>query len=213
MSHIFRGLLTTTLNYGRTNNMFMDTFDQEGEYATIVRKGNIGHRDNAGISVNAQLKPAKWLSTNLYVNYNYSKFEGELHNEMLKVEGANFVLNVNNQLKLGNGWSAELSGWYRTKGIEGQLTIQPMGQLSAGLAKQVLKGKGTVKLNMRDIFYTQFAKGEIHFKSTEARFENRRDSRVANITFTYRFGKPVNGNSQRKKGSAGDEQNRVKAGE
>ena len=88
-----------------------------------------------------------------------------------------------------------------------------MGQLAAGVSKQVLKGKGYVKLSVRDIFYTQMPKGQINFKSTEASFTNRRDSRVANITFTYRFGKPLNGNGQRKKGSAGDEQNRVKAGE
>jgi hypothetical protein len=41
----------------------------------------------------------------------------------------------------------------------------------------------------------------------------QRHSRVANVTFTYRFGKPLNGNGQRKKGSASDEQNRVKTGE
>lgn len=213
VSHIFKGKLTTTLNYSRTKDMFMETFDQEGEYATIVRKGNIGRRDNAGIAINASLTPAKWLNTNIYANYNYSKFTGEVHDELLEVEGGNMVFNINNQFRFNKGWSAELGGWYRTKGIEGQLSIEPMGQLSAGVAKQVLKGKGSVKVHMRDIFYTQIAKGEINFKSTEARFQNRRDTRIANVTFTYRFGKPLNGGSQRKKGSAGDEQNRVKTGE
>ncbi|HKH62027.1 MAG TPA: hypothetical protein VKA49_14395 [Flavitalea sp.] len=47
--------------------------------------------------------------------------------------------------------------------------------------------------------------GQIKFKSTEVSFVNKRDTRVANINFTYRFGKPVNGNAQRKKRSAADE--------
>ena len=77
----------------------------------------------------------------------------------------------------------------------------------------MLKGKGSVKFNVRDIFYTQIVSGQMNFKSTEASFINKRDARVANLSFTYRFGKPLNGNGKRKKGSAGDEQNRVKAGE
>ena len=193
--------------------MFMETFDQEGDYATIVRRGNIGRRENAGIAVSAQIPLAKWLNSNLYANYNYNKFSGTLHGERLDVEAGNLTFNMNNQFRFNKIWSAEISGWYRTRGIEGQIEIKPMGALSAGVSKQVLKGKGSVRLNVRDIFYTQMPKGQINFKSTEASFVNKRDSRVANLTFTYRFGKPLNGNGQRKKGSATDEQNRVKTGE
>jgi hypothetical protein len=212
-SHIFNGFLTTTLNYSATKNMFMETFDQEGEYATIVRRGNIGKRENAGIAVSAQVPVGKLLTSMLYANYNYNKFTGDLHGERLEIEAGNVTFNVNNQFRFKKGWSAEVSGWYRTKGIEGQIMIKPMGALSAGVSKQVMKGKGSVRLNVRDIFYTQMPRGQINFKSTEASFVNKRDSRVANVTFTYRFGKPLNGNGQRKKGSASEEQNRVKTGE
>jgi hypothetical protein len=213
LSHIFKGILTTTLNYSTTKNMFMETFDQEGDYATIVRRGNIGRRENAGISVSAQIPVAKWLTSMVYTNYNYNKFSGDLHGELLDIAASNLVFNLNNQFRFSKGWSAEVSGWYRTKGIEGQIQIQPMGQLSLGVSKQVLAGKGSIRIHVRDIFYTQMPKGQINFKTTEATFMNKRDSRVANVTFTYRFGKPLNGNGQRKKGSASDEQNRVKAGE
>ena len=213
-SHIYKSFLTTTINFSLTNNLFTETFDQEG-YATIVRRGNIGRRENAGISINAQIPVTKWLTSMLYSNYNYSKFSGVLYGDPIEVEAGNLMLNVNNQFKFKKGWSAELSGWYRTRGVEGQIQIQSMGQLSAGVAKQVLKGKGNVRWNVRDILYTQRARGSINFKSTEARFENFRDSRVANISFTYRFGKPLNGNgnSGRKKSSTSEEQNRVKTGE
>ncbi|HYE55642.1 MAG TPA: outer membrane beta-barrel family protein [Chitinophagaceae bacterium] len=218
-THIFKGKLTTTLNYGETTNFMTETFDQEqkpnGEdgYATIVREGNLGKRQNGGIAVSAQIPIAKWFNTMIYTNYNYNRFTGIVHGEYLETEAANLMLNVNNQFKFKKGWSAEVSGWYRTKGVEGQILIKPMGMLAFGVSKQVLKGKGSVRLNVRDVLYTQMPKGEINFESTEARFKNSRDSRVANITFTYRFGKPINGNSQRKKASAAEEQNRVKAGE
>jgi hypothetical protein len=88
-----------------------------------------------------------------------------------------------------------------------------LGQASAGISKQVLKTKGTLKLNIRDIFYTNKVTGDINFGNTLAHFVNRRDSRVAGLSFTYRFGKPIKDAQQRRKiGGADDEQNRVKVG-
>lgn len=217
LSHLFKGFLTTTLNYSITTDVFSETFDQEkkpnGEYgyATIQRNGNIGRRENGGISVNAQIKATNWFTAMLYTNYNYSRYEGVLYGEPIDVSAGNLLVSINNQLKFKKGWSAELSGWYRTKGVEGQIIIEPFGALTAGISKQVLKGNGTVKLNIRDIFYTQWVEGDINFKSTEAHFKNYRDTRVANITFTWRFGKPLkNGNEPRRR-NAPDEQNRVKS--
>jgi iron complex outermembrane receptor protein len=211
-SHTYKGFLNTTLNYSNTKNFFTETFEQSG-YASIVRNGNIGRRQNAGISVSAQVDVRKWWSASLYGNYNYSSFKGELYGESLKVNASNVLFNVNNQFRFNKGWSAELSGFYRTRGIEGQLVIEDLGQMSAGISKQVMKGKGSVRFNVRDIFYTNWAKGHINFQRTEASFENKRDSRVAGISFTYRFGKPIKGpQNNRKKGGADDEQNRVKAG-
>ena len=212
LSHTYKGFLTTTLNYSRTKNFFTETFEQV-DHATIVRNGNIGVRQNAGISVSAQMQPKKWWSASLYGNYNYNTFKGELFGEQIKVNASNILFNVSNQFKFNKGWSAELSGFYRSRGIEGQIVIEPLGQMSTGVSKQVLKGKGTVRLNVRDIFYTNWVKGSINFQSTEATFKNKRDSRVAGIAFTYRFGKPIKGpQNNRKKGGADDEQNRVKLG-
>jgi hypothetical protein len=178
-----------------------------------VRRGNIGKRNSAGFSLSAQVPIAKWWTGIFYTNLNYNKFSGMLNGEDLNIDATNLMLNVNNQFKFKNGWSAELSGWYRTKGIEGQILIQPMGQASAGVGKQIIKGKGTVRVNVRDLFYTNYPKGNINFQSTEAFFTNRRDSRVANLTFSYRFGKPIKDQRQRSKtGGADDELNRVKAG-
>jgi hypothetical protein len=121
--------------------------------------------------------------------------------------------NINNQFNFKKGWSAELSGWYRTKGLEGQIILQPMGQVSGGVSKQVMKGKGSIRFNVRDIFNTQNAHGNINFKETEASFKNIRFNRTANITFTYRFGKPLKSTAkQHRNGGAGDEQDRVKTG-
>jgi iron complex outermembrane receptor protein len=217
LSHIFKGIINTTLNYSRTLDYMNETFEQSSDttnadkgYATIVRQGNIGVRHNAGISVSAQIPVTKWWNASVYTNYNYNQFKGELSGEIINVSAATVLFNVNNQFKFNKSWSAELSGFFRTKGVDGQIIIQPLGQASAGVSKQVMKGKGSIRFNMRDMFYTNMVKGHMNFQRTEASFENRRDSRVGTISFTYRFGKPIKEQAPRKNGGASDEQNRVK---
>ncbi|HEY8732995.1 MAG TPA: outer membrane beta-barrel protein, partial [Puia sp.] len=97
--------------------------------------------------------------------------------------------------------------------LEGQVYIHPMGQLSAALVKQILKEKGNLKLGIRDVFYTQQARGTIDFQQTEATFHNSRDSRQMSLSFPYRFGKAIKGvQNNRHAGGADDESNRLKKG-
>ena len=171
LSHTYKNKLTTTLNYSNTQNFFAETFEQDG-HATIVRRGNIGRRENGGIAESLNMPLTKWWNTTIYVNVNYNQFTGELYGEDLDVSAVTAMGNMTNQFKFTNGWSAELSGWYRTSGIEGQIMVQPMGQTSAAIAKQIMKDKGSLKLGLRDIFYTQQVKGTIDFQQTEATFHN-----------------------------------------
>jgi hypothetical protein len=211
LSHTYNQFLTTTFNYSNTKDLFAQIFEQKG-YATIIKQGNFGSVNSASISMSAQKPVVKWWTAIVYTEYNYNDYKGFLNGDNVHIKAGNFLVNINNQFKFSKGWSAELSGFYRTKGIEGQIMIQPLGQLDAGVQKQVLKSKGTLKLNIRDMLYTMTAIGEINFQHTEASFHQERDSRVATLSFIYRFGKPINGQQKRKDGGAGTEQNRVKGG-
>ncbi|HEY2350536.1 MAG TPA: TonB-dependent receptor [Puia sp.] len=212
LSHTYHNMLTTTLNYSNTQNYFSETFEQDG-HATIVRRGNIGRRENAGIAVSLSLPVTKWWNSTIYVNVNYNHFTGELYGEVLDVNAIQGMGNMTNMFKFKHGWSAELSGWYRTSGIEGQIYILPMGQTSTAIAKQIMKDKGTLKLGLRDIFYTQQVRGTIDFQQTEATFHNSRDSRQLSLTFTYRFGHAVKGaQNNHHTGGADDESSRIKKG-
>ncbi len=212
LSHTYNNWLTTTLNYSHTNNFFAETFQQQGQ-ATIVRNGNIGVRENMGVAVSAQIPVRKWWTSIWYANYTYNKFTGMLYGSDINISSPTVLLNVNNQFRFSHGWGAELSGFYRSKGVEGQILLQPFGQMSAALSKQILKEKGSLKLGVRDMLHTQIIKGTIDFQQTDATFKNSRDSRQVSLTFTYRFGKPIKGSQPRRNtGGANDESNRVKTG-
>lgn len=209
VSHTYNKFLTTTLNYTSSKDKFNEFFTQSG-YATIVRQNNYGKASELSLSVTAELNPVKWLSIIPYAEYNYNRVQSMIGTLDIDTKSGGFTTNIQTRFKLGKGWGAELSGFYRTSMREAQFKIGSMGQANAGISKQVLKGKGSLKLNVTDIFYTNKQKGEIQLENAIAKFTQVRDSRYASLNFSYRFGKPYK-TQQRRTGGAGDEQNRIKS--
>ena len=208
-SHTYNQWLTTTVNYSHTKDLFSETFEPRG-FATVIKQGNFASSDNASISLSAQKELIKIWTLIVYTEANYSAYKGLLYGNTGTRSGTNYLININNQFKFKKGWSAELSGFYRTKGIEGQISINPLSQINAGVQKEILKKKGSLKLNIRDAFFTMIQNGKVDILNTDASFHQYNDSRVVSLNFTYRFGKPMKSAPKRKTGGAGDEQNRVK---
>ncbi len=163
-----------------------------------------------GIAVSANFPVNKIWSTNIYANVFNNKYKGELNSGILDVNATMLTTNFNNQFKFTKGWGAELSGFYRSKGLEGQMITNPMWQITSAVQKQVLKNKGTLKLSVSDIFKTQTFSGSVKYQDIDIKIKSINDSRRASLTFTYRFGKPIQ-NQPRKKSGGLDEENRVKS--
>jgi iron complex outermembrane receptor protein len=211
VSHTYKQFLTTTLNLSQSKDLFGEAFEERG-FATVVSKANYGKMNDVSLSVSAQIPVKKWWMAQVYVEGRYNQYKGFLFGENINVEASTGLLNINNQFTFKKGWSAELSGFYRTKGLEGQIQIQGLGQATVAVQKQIIKNKGTLKFAVRDLFNTMQPSGKINFQNTRASFSQQRDTRIATISFTYRFGKPIKGVQKRKTGGAGEEQNRVKGG-
>jgi outer membrane receptor protein involved in Fe transport len=212
LSHTYRQFLTTTLNYTRTTDIIQQVIEQNTERKeAYVKQANIAQQRQVGIAVNASLPITKWWTSSIFVNASDNRFEGIVSGENIVVEGRMLMLNGTQQFKLSKTWSAEASGFYRTAGLEGVLLTRPVGIFNLGVAKQVMNNKGSIRLNVRDVFYTMKFKAETRYANVDAQFQEWRDSRVANLTFTYRFSKgKMNGNApKRRTGSATDEQERI----
>lgn len=155
LSHTYKNMFTTTLNYSVIHNMMNETLINQD--SVIIRSvGNIGTRYNFGIAESATIPFTKWYTGTFFANLYENKYVGEVSGFPLDAKQLALALNINNQFSFQNGWSAELSGVYTTRERdEGQALSLPIGQVSAGISKQLLNNKASVKLNVRDIFYTQ----------------------------------------------------------
>lgn len=160
----------------------------------------------------ANFPATKWWNVNLYGNVFNNHYNGIYQNDKVDVQTTSFTANATNSFTMGKGWSAEISGWYRSKGVEGLLVINSMGAVNSAISKQAFKKKGTFKLGIRDMFYTQQFSGYAKYSDVDVTIAGKRDSRQVNLSFTYRFGKSNIPSARRKSGGADDEQNRVKSG-
>lgn len=211
LSHSFQSFLTTTLNYSRTTDIIQNVLEQdEVKNETFVRKANIAKQRQFGISMNTNIPITKWWRSNVYVNGFNNRFDGIVNDTFVSISATTLTLNGSQQFNFAKTWSAEISGFFRTAGVEGVIRSKPFGAVSLGIGKQIMKNKGTVRLNVRDVFYTQRFRGFSKYANVDAAFQERGDSRVVNINFTYRFSKgKINGQPKRRAGSASEEQNRV----
>ena len=154
---------------------------------------------------------SKWWRTNIYAQGSYNRYEGFINTGIINVEGPAFNANMQNQFTLPKGWSMELSGYYNSKAVYGTIVGLPQGSVNFAVAKKMLKDKGTLKLNFRDFLGLQQWSGYSRYQNVDVTIHNKWDSRVVNVSFTYRFSKGQKA-EQRNNGGADEEQSRVKGG-
>ncbi len=213
VSHTFRRFLTTTINYSKTNDIITELLKQDTEKKiTYQTKENFSTMQQLGLAVMANFQVKKWWSVNIYTNVFNNHYKGLYELVPVDIQFTSFMGNMTNSFAMGKGWNAEVSGWYRSKSAEGLLVANPMWAVNSAISKQILKKKGTVKLGVRDIFFTQQFSGYARYADVDVDIASKRDSRQFNLSFTYRFGKTNIAPARRKTGGASDEQNRVNTG-
>jgi len=211
LSHQYSNFLTTGVSYSYITNYFSQIFLSDTSKTILYyTQGNVGHVYNLGVSATISLSPLKCWSFDFTAVFNHKQLRG-FNGNSYTTEISQLNMNLSNQFSFGKGYSGELSGFYTTRARNDvQELLYPAGQVSTGISKSVLNKKGTLKLSYRDIFYTGAMEGFTSFPDATEYFKIKRDSRVLNLSFTYRFGKSYKVNKHQD--GAAEEKERVQNG-
>ncbi len=214
-SHNYKGQLNTVVNYTYTTDIINEIIRQNNETkVSFQTKENIATRRNIGLAVSYNAPVTKWWSTSVYGNVFNNYFEGIVNNAPLQVSITSFMANMSQQFRFAKTWNAEVNGFFRSKSQEGGLMLaEPMGVVSFGVGKQIIGGKGTVKLSISDPFRFQQFRGNIRFDNINMSLSALNDVRRVGLSFSYRFSKGQNVQQRKKASSSQDEQNRVGGGQ
>ncbi|HEV7782632.1 MAG TPA: outer membrane beta-barrel protein, partial [Chitinophagaceae bacterium] len=189
--HSYKQVLSTSLSYSYLKDYFSQIFIIDSNSSNVDKniiiytRGNVGTFHNLGASITLQLPVTKWWNMTSIAVYNHKIINGVVWAPIkATIDQLNFSLS--NQFQFKKGWSAELSGYYQTKSqIDLQEWLTPQGELGAGVGKQILKNKGSLRLNIRDIFRTVNYSGYSTFENANEPFALKFDTRIVRLTFSW----------------------------
>ena len=209
-----------TLGYSHTKDVqnvviakFKDIFPNihlADSNVTVEIPVNLNTSDYFGLTVSAPVHITKWWNMINNVNLYYNHFNGNLGGSQLNNGSPAANLRTNNTFTFKKGWSAELNASVNSGGRYGYMVSKPQWGLSTGAQKLVLKNKGTVRFNITDIFWTNRPRATITYPNTYIeKWHAFRESRVANLSFTYRFGNNKVQAARRRKTASEEERQRA----
>ncbi|MET0635160.1 MAG: outer membrane beta-barrel protein [Chitinophagaceae bacterium] len=214
IAHTYKQMLTTEVSYSYLSDYFSQIFIIDSNSSNVNKniiiytRGNVGSFQNFGITETFQLPVKPWWNLTAVAVFNYKIIKGVIW-APLKAEIGQLNVSLNNQFRLSKGWGFEVSGYYQTRSqIDLQEWLTPQGELNLGISKQVLKEKGSLKLNVRDLTYFQNYSGQSTFQNAYEPFVVKWDSRVVRLSFSWRFGKAFK-QVKRSEGGATDEIDRA----
>jgi hypothetical protein len=217
ITHTYKNQFSTTLGYSRTTDGITQVILPEinpvdSSQTTVVTERNLATVTNYSLSGAYPVQITKrWNSTNSF-NLYYSLYEGTVAGTAISAGTPAFQLNTTNSITLPRDWTAEVSAWYQSAQRYGYMYLFDMYSVNLGLQKSLWNRTATVKLSVNDLFWKQNPRGRNEFLNYYENFTVQRDSRVATLTFSYRFGKRTVAPVRRRSTGAEEEKQRVGGG-
>ncbi|MFL5809616.1 MAG: outer membrane beta-barrel protein [Flavisolibacter sp.] len=183
----------------------------QSENITVQIPVNLSSSDYVGITATAPIRIKSWWNVVNNLNIYYNKFNANLAGVPLNDGAPAANMRINNTFTFKKEWGAELNANLNTGGRYGYMMLKPQWGLGTGMQKNIMKGKATLRFNISDIFWTNRPKATVTY---EGRYVEHwyayRESRVANLSFTYRFGN--NKVQQARRRTTASEEERQRAG-
>lgn len=210
-NHTFWQKLNATLAYSRTTDNITQVIAPVAgvERVTIQTDSNLATVQYYSFALSYNLDITKWWSTVNNLNTWRGQYSGTLANTNLRDGNAVLHLFTTHNFKFKRDWSGEVNFNYKTSEIYGFMHLNPMWGLGMGLQKNILDRKGTLKLAVTDIFWQNLPSATIRFNEYVETFEVFRETRVATLSFNYRFGSKDVAQSRRRQGGAEEEKRRA----
>ena len=188
LKYTYRYALNVALGYNHTKDYSQTITTQTGQQ-TQATSANIGSLDNAYLTISAPLPITKWWEGYANVTGFYNHYKGVLPNGILnqKTVGMNYY--IQNNFKLGNGWSTQVSSWFNSGTKEAIFKTKALGSLDVAVKKNILKDKGSIRLTMTDVFNTQQWRQEVQFANMDFTYRRKWESRGVRLQFSWSFGK------------------------
>jgi outer membrane receptor protein involved in Fe transport len=218
ISNIFKGdykykSVLLSFTYTNENNAirrFQPTQDTVKNVLYLTSR-NLDLVSTASVMLSFPVKLAKWWNMQNNLNGIYQNVNTDYDGKKLDVSQKYFRINMINNFRIVEGFTAELSGNYQSPSLFGIYKSKAVSSVSIGIQKKSKNEKNTFSLNFNDVFKTSIYNFSADVPELNIHNSTRLDfePRVLRFTFAHNFGSnKVKAQRQRETGS-GEEQKRV----
>ncbi|MEO6734111.1 MAG: TonB-dependent receptor [Ferruginibacter sp.] len=210
LSNTYKYKLTSTLNYSHVKDLFTQVFDTAEKSKAFISKRNLATQDIVSLNISY---PFRYKAYSMFANINsfYTRYNADFGaGRKISVNAGGLSTYIQNSIKFAKTWTAEVTGFYNAPTVyQGTIKANSLWSIDAGLQKQVMKGKGTIKTSVGDVFHTLKFTGVSDFAGQRTDLTSRWESRQFKLNFVYRFGSNLVKAARQRGTGADDEMKRV----
>jgi outer membrane receptor protein involved in Fe transport len=156
---------------------------------------NANYSNTYGAELIVRIPIVKWWNATTNFNLFQTDINADNLTEGLSNSGFSWFAKLNSDMKLGSMYTFQLTGNYNAANVVAQGKVLPSGGMDAAIKREFFRhNAGTLVLSCSDIFNTQRSRVDTY--SQGVFFQDaitKPETRVLKISFTYTFGKEMNG--------------------
>lgn len=211
LSYSYGSLLSASLSYGHHTDVLIDTYRKDD--ATQVVISSYQNQPSAD-QLDGSLTLMKPLLHNKWQTYTslgvlVAQVSAAPGSVGLSSRGQAAYLSTNHTLTLRPGLKAEVSAMYMSPLTFAGVATRASFISSFGISQTVLKGAGTLTLNVTDLFNTQRTRSEVLAAGINSQNVSKLESRFVKLGFSYKFGNKNVKASQRRDSGVEAEKSRM----
>lgn len=178
--------------------------DKVSEYAI---KENFDTFQNYYLTVSAPIRINRNWTVHSNLNLFYNRFNTRFLDHAYEVGRFSGIATITQTITLPWDLTGEITAVYNAPNVSGLIKTEALGSVNAGLQKKVFGKKGSLRVNVTDIFYTNRTRNSTVYPGFSIHFNNYPETRIVRLNFTYNIGKT--GEPMRKRQGQDEERKRI----
>ncbi|WP_130735641.1 TonB-dependent receptor domain-containing protein [Flavobacterium sp. J27] len=173
---------------------------------------NLATEIRAGFEFNVNYSPYKWWKLNTNFNlfrnetkgdYSYTNYLDEVVVQNFDNTATSWFTRLSSKISLPYKVDWQANATYMAPQTNAQGKNKSMTSVNLAFSKDVLKDKGTIALNVSDLFNSRKRRSEISLPTVSSYSEFQWRQRQITLSFTYRFNKKKNERENQKRSDDG----------
>lgn len=172
---------------------------------------NLSSQDRYGFEFTANYNPLKWWKITNSFNFFKSVTEGNYNDINYNSDNVSWFTRLESRISLPGKIDWQTSGMYRGPSESALSKRKGMVNVNLAFSKDILKEKGTLSLNVSDLFNTRKRQSTDYSQTTVSENEFQWRKRQVMLNFTYRFNQKKKKERQQRDDNGGGEEEMFKA--